>query len=181
MANNDIVGGFDDGQDEGVAIRLERVGGVERCLVLYLDGHIDTYNSTSFQKRVGRVIDAGFVRLVFHCGELQSLPSTGVGSFAVFLKAVRLRGGDMVLLETRSEVFEVFRLLGFERTFTFRETLEGSVDFFRRGLEGGETFPRTFLCPVCAQKLTAMNPGRFRCGGCEAVLSVDAAGRILAG
>ncbi|HUZ18791.1 MAG TPA: anti-sigma F factor antagonist, partial [Spirochaetia bacterium] len=52
MNNNDIVPGFDEEKDDSLKIRLQRVDEVENCLVLYLTGYIDTYNSNFFQKRV---------------------------------------------------------------------------------------------------------------------------------
>ena len=52
MNNNDIVPGFDEEKDDSLKIRLQRVDSVEGCLVLYLTGYIDTYNSNFFQKRV---------------------------------------------------------------------------------------------------------------------------------
>ena len=45
MTNNDIVPGFDDEKDESLKIKLQKVNEVEGCLVLYLTGYIDTYNS----------------------------------------------------------------------------------------------------------------------------------------
>ena len=100
MNNNDIVPSFDEEKDESLRIKLEKVEGVEGCLVLYLGGYIDTYNSNFFQKRINRAVESGFIRLIFNCGGLNYVSSTGIGSFTAFLKAVKPRGGDLVLLET---------------------------------------------------------------------------------
>jgi len=64
MINNDIVNGFDDEKDESLKIKLQKVNEIEGCLVLYLTGYIDTYNSNYFQKRVQRAIEAGYIRPV---------------------------------------------------------------------------------------------------------------------
>ncbi len=117
MANNDIVPGFDEEKDESLKIRLEKVDKAEGCLVLYLTGYIDTYNSNFFQKRVNRAVEAGYTRLIFHCGGLNYVSSTGIGSFTAFLKAVKPKGGDLVLLEIQPKVYEVFQLLGFSQFF----------------------------------------------------------------
>jgi anti-sigma B factor antagonist len=81
MSNNDIVPGFDEEKDESLKIRLQKVDNVDGCVVLYLTGYIDTYNSNFFQKRVNRAVEAGFSRLIFHCGGLNYVSSTGIGSF----------------------------------------------------------------------------------------------------
>jgi anti-anti-sigma factor len=93
MTNNEIVYGFDEEKDESLKIKLQQVDGVEGCLILVLSGYIDTYNSNYFQKRVAKVVDSGFIKLIFHCGGLNYVSSTGIGSFTAFLKLVRPRGG----------------------------------------------------------------------------------------
>ena len=183
MINNEIVSGFDDEKDESLKIKLQQVPGVEGCLVLTLNGYIDTYNSNYFQKRIQRVVDAGYIRLIFHCEGLNYVSSTGIGSFTSFLKAVKPRGGDLVLLEIQPKVYEVFQLLGFSQFFNIKGTMEESVDFFKGGTaEKNESiFPKIFPCPVCSKKLKAVKQGRFRCSECKTILSVDNMGEITLG
>jgi len=183
MTNNEIVSGFDDERDESLKIRLQQVPGVEGCLILALNGYIDTYNSTYFQKRVQRVIDAGYIRMIFNCENLNYVSSTGIGSFTSFLKAVKPRGGDLVLLEIQSKVFEVFQLLGFSQFFNIKGSLEESIDFFKGSTpaEAAAVFPKIFPCPVCSRKLKAVKPGRFRCSECKTILAVDNMGNVTLG
>ena len=61
MSNNNIVPGFNDEKDDSLRINLEKVPEVENCLTIYLIGYIDTYNSSFFQKRIARVVEAGYV------------------------------------------------------------------------------------------------------------------------
>ncbi|GHU60867.1 hypothetical protein FACS189445_1510 [Spirochaetia bacterium] len=136
IANNDIVPGFDDEKNENPTIRLERVPEIDGALVLYLTGFIDTYSSSKFQKRVTKAIEAGFIRLIFHCGGLNYASSTGIGSFAAFLKGVTPKGGGMVLLEVQPKVYEVLQLLGFVQFFDIKKDLTDAVNFFRLGGRG---------------------------------------------
>ncbi len=183
MTNNDIVPGFDDDKDESLKIKLQKVNEVEGCLVLYLTGYIDTYNSNYFQKRVAKAIESGFVRLIFQCGGLNYVSSTGIGSFTAFLKAVKPRSGDLVLLEIQPKVYEVFQLLGFSQFFNIKDNLEESVDFFRAGTpaEKATVFPKIFSCPICSKKLKAVRAGRFRCSECKTILAIDNAGQVFLG
>ncbi len=130
MSNNEIVPGFDDEKDDSLKIRLQKVDEAEGCLVLYLTGYIDTYNSNYFQKRVAKAVESGFIKLIFHCAGLNYVSSTGIGSFTAFLKAVKPRGGDLVLLEIQPKVYEVFQLLGFSQFFNIKENLDEAVGFF---------------------------------------------------
>jgi anti-anti-sigma factor len=181
--NNDIVNGFDDEKDDSLKIRLHQVTEVEGCLVLYLTGYIDTYNSNYFQKRVQKAIDAGFIRMVFQCNGLNYVSSTGIGSFTAFLKSVKPRGGDLVLLEIQPKVYEVFQLLGFSQFFNIKDNLEDSVNFFKadKTTEAASLFPKVFSCPICSKKLKALKPGRFRCSECKTILAIDNGGQVFLG
>jgi anti-anti-sigma factor len=183
MANNDIVPGFDDEKDESLKIKLQKVDTVEGCLVLDLSGYIDTYNSSYFLKRVQEVINANFIRLIFQCSGLNYVSSTGIGSFTAFLKAVKPRGGDLVLVQIQPKVYEVFQLLGFSQFFTTKDNLEDAINSFKNDSspEMSARFPTIFDCPICSKKLKALKPGRFRCSECKTILAVDNAGAVLLG
>jgi anti-anti-sigma factor len=184
MTNNDIVPGFDEEKDESLKIKLQIVPEVEGCIVLYLTGYIDTYNSNYFQKRIQKAIEAGFIRMIFQCSGLNYVSSTGIGSFTAFLKAVKPRGGDLVLLDIQPKVYEVFQLLGFSQFFNIRDSLEDSASFFRNGDSSQETvslFPRVFSCPICSKKLKSSKPGRFRCSECKSILAIDGTGQVFLG
>jgi anti-anti-sigma factor len=183
MTNNDIVTGFDDEKDESLKITIKKVDDVEGCLVLHLNGYIDTYNSNYFQKRIAKAVDSGYTRLIFNCDNLNYVSSTGIGSFTAFLKAVKPRGGDLVLLEIQPKVYEVFQLLGFSQFFNIKDNLEDSINFFRgdNGGKAGALFPKVFSCPICSKKLKAMKPGRFRCSECKTILAIDNSGQVFLG
>ena len=156
---------------------------MEGCLILELNGYIDTYNSNYFQKRVQKAIEGGFIRLVFQCGGLNYVSSTGIGSFTAFLKAVKPRGGDLVLLDIQPKVYEVFQLLGFSQFFNIKDNLDDSVNFFRSGsaAEAVSLFTKIFSCPICSKKLKALKSGRFRCSECKTILAIDNAGQVFLG
>lgn len=183
--NNDIVPGFDDEKDDSLKIRLQKVDGVEGCLVLFLTGYIDTYNSNFFQKRVSKAIDSNFYKIVFQCSGLNYVSSTGIGSFTAFLKAVKPKGGDIVLLEIQPKVYEVFQLLGFSQFFNIKDNLEEAVRFFQAegssDIADNGVFPKTFNCPICSKRLKASKAGRFRCSECKTILAIDNAGQVFLG
>ena len=183
MTNDEIIIGFDIDKDDSLKIDLKRVEGVQNGLILVLTGYIDTYNSNSFQKRIQRAIDGGFLNLAFDCRALNYVSSTGIGSFTTFLKNLKALKGDLVLFEVQPKVLEVFDLLGFSTFFTIKENVEDSINHFKSG--GGETstgcFPQIFDCPICAKKLKASKAGRFRCTGCKTILAVDETGHVFLG
>jgi anti-anti-sigma factor len=180
--NNNLIPGFNDEKDDSLKISLEKIDRVENCLVLYLNGYIDTYNSSFFQKRVAKVVDAGYKNLIFNCAALNYVSSTGIGSFTAFLKMVKPKGGDVVLLEIQPKVYEVFQLLGFSQFFNIKDSTEDSIQYFKQ--EAGPVvgvFPKIFGCPVCSKKLKATKSGRFRCSECKTILAIDSTGQVSLG
>ncbi len=180
-ANNELVPGFDDVSRDSLKIRLQKIS--ERCMVVYPSGDVDTSNSPFFQKKVVKVIEAGFTRLVFSLAGVGYISSTGIGAFTAFLKTVKLLNGDIVLLEIHPNVFEVFQLLGFSQFFTVKENLNDAVSFLE-GRDSGvkrQAFPRIFTCPICSKRLKASKAGRFRCIECKTILVVDDESRIYLG
>lgn len=177
MNDAEIIQSFDNEKDKSLKIQLQRIDGLEKCAVIILSGYIDTYNSTFFQKRVTTLIDAGYLQLIFNCAHLDYVSSTGIGSFTAFLKAVKGKGGDIVLLSLQPKVYEVFQLLGFANFFTIHDSMETAIEFFKN--KGASIapqvniFPKIFSCPICAKKLKAPRPGRFRCSECKTILAID--------
>lgn len=180
--NNNLIPGFDDEKDDSLKILLEAAPSVDKCLILYLNGYIDTYNSNFFQKRIAKVVEAGYVNLIFNCAALNYVSSTGIGSFTSFLKMVKPKGGDVVLLEIQPKVYEVFQLLGFSQFFNIRSNHDEAVAFFTNG-EGvvPEVFPAIVSCPVCQKKLKATKAGRFRCSGCKSIIAINADAEVSLG
>lgn len=183
MNNNEIVPGFDDEKDESLKINLEGVDSCKTCLVFHLNGYIDTYNSNFFQKRVSKAIESGFTQLIFQCGALNYVSSTGIGAFTAFLKALKPKGGDLVLLQIQPKVYEVFQLLGFSQFFAIKDNLEDAVVHFSESSkqESASIFPKVFKCPICSTKLKATKAGRFRCSECKTILAIDSGGQVFLG
>ena len=183
MANNDIVPGFDIERDDSLKIRLDKINESPKCLLLSLTGYIDTYNSAYFQNCVQKVIENGFIKLIFHCGNLNYVSSTGIGSFTTFLKAVKPQGGDLILMEIQPKVHEVFQLLGFSQFFIFKDSINDSIQFFNsdKAREKPLVFPKVVSCPICYKKLKALKPGRFRCSECKSILAIDESSQVLLG
>ncbi len=181
--NNNLVPGFNDERDDSLKINLEKLDGVESGLVIYLNGYIDTYNSSFFQKRIQKVVEAGFINLVFNCASLNYVSSTGIGSFTAFLKMIKPKGGDIVLLEIQAKVYEVFQLLGFSQFFNIKDSMQEAIAFFKTGtVSSSESiFPKIFSCPVCSKRLKATKSGRFRCSECKSILAIDPQGQVFLG
>ncbi|MDR1838504.1 MAG: STAS domain-containing protein [Treponema sp.] len=183
MTNNDIVSGFDDDKDDSLKIKIEEIDEAPYCLMLTLTGYIDTYNSNFFNKRMQKAIESGFINLIFQCGGLNYVSSTGIGSFTTIMKEVKPQDGNVVLLDVQPKVYEVFQLLGFSQFFNIKDSLDDAISFLNtdKPKENVIIFPKIVSCPICYKKLKANKSGRFRCSDCKSILSIDEAGQVLLG
>ncbi|MCF0242757.1 MAG: STAS domain-containing protein, partial [Treponema sp.] len=91
--SNSLIPGFDDEKDDSLKISLDKNDNVPKGVFIYLNGYIDTYNSNFFQKKITKIVEAGYVNLIFNCSALNYVSSTGIGSFTFFLKLVKPKGG----------------------------------------------------------------------------------------
>jgi anti-sigma B factor antagonist len=181
--NSRIVPGFDDDRDDSLRLRLQKIEDIEGCIVIYMSGWVDLYSSNSFEKRVSKAIDAGYVKLIFQCSGVIFWSSVLIGAFTAFLKRIKPRGGNIVLLEIQPKFYEYLQWLGFSQFFNIKENLDEAVSFFIAYDDEGKesSFPRIFKCPVCSKKLRASKSGRFRCSECKTILAIDNTAQVLLG
>ena len=171
--NNDIVSGFDDRTEDSVTLKLQKIDGIEGGLIVYTSGHIDTYSSILFRRRIERAIEAGFLRLILEMSQVSYVSSTGWGTLAHLGRLVKPQNGELVLNRPQPKVIEVAKLLGLAQHFNVRDSLDESLDFF--------LFPKVFSCPACGKHLSASKAGRFRCSECKTVIEIDAAASVKLG
>lgn len=116
---------------ESLGIELQCVEDVPGCVIIHLSGYLDERSSISFKERVAAAIESGYINLIFDVTRIEFVSSFPAGSFAPFLKAVKPRGGDLVLAGMPPNVYVVFQLLGFSQLLTFRDRLEDAIAYFR--------------------------------------------------
>lgn len=182
MIDNNLIKGFDEDKDDSLKFYLEKVEDIEKCIIVNLTGYVDTYNSSYFQKQIEKIINAGYIRIILSCYNLNYVSSTGIGYFTEFLKSVKSSGGDVVLVNVQPKVIEVFQLLGFSQFFVFKENINDASLYLKKEMAGVHSvFPRVVSCPVCSNNLRATKEGRFRCSGCKAIIAIDSSGNVSLG
>ncbi|MBO7175246.1 MAG: STAS domain-containing protein [Treponema sp.] len=182
MDNNALISGFDDTTNDSLSITLSSCEELKDGVIITLNGYIDIYTSQFFQEKIEKIVNAGYINLIFVCKNLNYVSSTGIGVFSSLLKNIKLQSGDIILVEMPEKVLEVFQLLGFAQLFSFRDSVESAIGFFHQEVETEvPVFPMIFSCPVCSKRLKTTSPGRFRCSECKSILAVDEQGKVLVG
>lgn len=175
MGNDEIVAGFDDEKCSYLTIRLERVDGDNRSLVLNLTGSIDTYNAGFMRRGATKAIGAGFVNLILHLGGVDYVSSAGIGVFIALLPILKEKGGSLSMVAMQPKVKAIFKLMCLETYFQCMDTPAEALSALGMGPKRN-VFPSRFTCPICDKGVVAARPGRFRCPVCKSVLVVDEAG-----
>lgn len=90
-------------------------------------GELDHHTADVLAEPLGAAVDAGTVRLVIDCSDLEFCDSTGLN----VLLGVRLRvedlGGAVHLAAMRPTVARVFEITGAEAVFTVHDTLDQAL------------------------------------------------------
>ena len=174
-----VIPNFNDRWDKDLRLTLSRDTEMRNVLHVFLKGRIDTYNAEYFQGRLDKILEYGFVKLVFRCSSLEYVSSSGLGAFVTAHQKFQQKGGLFVFTDLQPKVLEVFQLLGFNRLFCIANDAM-DANFFLRG--GGDpkkaVFPLSFKCPICEKTLVAKKSGRFRCSNCKSVISVGDDGQV---
>lgn len=168
---------------DSLRMQIEKDANDSSMIILNLKGFLDTYNSADFQREVNKLIETGFIKILFNCSELNYVSSTGIGAFTSFLKTVKQKKGDLVLCFLQPKVFEVFQLLGFSKFFNITNSIDEAKQIFsgQKTEEVKTVFPKIFKCPICKKNLKASKSGRFRCSECKTILNVDQDGHVFLG
>jgi len=168
---------------DSLRMQIEKDTSDSSMIILNLKGFLDTYNSADFQREVNKLIESGYIKILFNCSELNYVSSTGIGAFTSFLKTVKMKKGDLVLSFLQPKVFEVFQLLGFSKFFNITNSLDEAKQIFsgQKTEEIRTVFPKIFKCPICKKNLKASKSGRFRCSECKTILNVDNDGHVFLG
>jgi anti-sigma B factor antagonist len=160
-----------------ITIRPEGITDQPHSIALHLEGDLDIYNSVPFRREIERLIGRGFVNLLFDVGRLGYISSGGVGALVELLRAVRSRGGDIILTQPQPRVREVLHLLGFSGFFTFVDSMAEGIRHLAACTHAA-IFPKIENCPICRQRLRFSREGRFRCPECKTLLLVTRAAEI---
>lgn len=189
LNGSQLVAGFDNDPVEFCNLKLKELPEVDRGIIISLEGEVNTGNAPHFQRKVEMCMMAGYNKILFQCGGLNYLSSTGVGSFVAFLKELNRRAGKMILTEVQPRVYEVLQLLGFTNFLTIKESREECVAYLQdkpapkapvKVEEVPAAWPKLIQCPSCKQRLKAPRAAKFRCSHCKATFQVFDSGAVRA-
>lgn len=105
--------------------KLEKTGSFS---VLKIKGRVDTVHSPILENEVNRIFDNGEKNLIFNCGGMNYISSSGLRVFLVAQKKAKAVNGKLHLSDMQPAIQEIFRISGFSNLFRIFETQEDALE-----------------------------------------------------
>jgi anti-anti-sigma factor len=105
--------------------KLEKTGSFS---VLKIKGRVDTVHSPILENEVNKIFDSGEKNLIFNCGGMNYISSSGLRVFLVAQKKAKAINGKLHLSDMQPAIQEIFRISGFSNLFRIFETQEDALE-----------------------------------------------------
>ncbi|HPD14214.1 MAG TPA: anti-sigma factor antagonist [Planctomycetota bacterium] len=180
-------------------IQVEPLQGVEKGVVVRLDGALDQPTRDAFLSKLKSVISEGNTRCVLDMERVTYANSTAIGDLVIQFDQFRDAGGELVLVNPQHRVLVIIEMVGVNSVLPIFNTLEEARQHLTRPQERAAapapekrpaaeaapsapgTFPLRSDCSTCGVTLEFAQAGRFRCPHCGAVYGVTPAAQAIPG
>ena len=106
-------------------IKREKTGDF---IVLKINGRVDTIHSTVLENEVNKLFESGEKNLIFECGGMNYISSSGLRVFLVAQKKAISVSGKLLLCNMQPAIQEIFRISGFSNLFKIFENQEEALE-----------------------------------------------------
>ena len=89
----------------------------EKCMIMIIQGRLDTITSTVFEKRITELMDQQFTRILVNCSQMDYISSSGLRILLLALKRITLARGKFVICGLQENIREIFAISGFTTIF----------------------------------------------------------------
>ncbi|NPA80320.1 MAG: STAS domain-containing protein [Thermotogae bacterium] len=113
-----------------MALRIdtETVEGHPEVIVLHLEGDLDTFTSEHFRERFGDLLKR-YRLFVINMEKVDFVSSMGWGALLQAIYRARRKGGDLVLVNLKPQVYRIYKIMGFQTLFKHFDDLDDAVRF----------------------------------------------------
>jgi anti-sigma B factor antagonist len=100
------------------------------CIVLDLEGELDTYSCPSLRETIVRLVDAGNKQILLNMGGVEYIDSAGLGTLVGGLKRASEHGGKLKIFNANAQIQKVFNITGLVRVFEQFDSEEDALNSF---------------------------------------------------
>lgn len=99
-------------------------------ILLLLEGKITTHEDRRFETLVSELVDKGSARFVFDFNMVDFIDSAGIGLIMKIAARIKNAAGEVVLCNPRTNVKNVFIMLGIDTRFQIFDRLGEALEHF---------------------------------------------------
>jgi anti-sigma B factor antagonist len=100
------------------------------CVILDLEGELDTYSCPSLRETVVRLVDEGKKQILLNMGAVEYIDSAGLGTLVGGLKRASENGGKLKIFNANAQIQKVFNITGLVRVFEQFDSEEDALNSF---------------------------------------------------
>lgn len=85
--------------------------------ILKLNGFLDAHTYTILEEQLKKCINNSFYNILLDLDNLTYLSSAGLGAFMMHLETIRIKNGDIILMNLSTSISEIINMLHFNEIF----------------------------------------------------------------
>ena len=102
----------------------------EKCLIIGINGRLDTINYSILEKRLMELLDQNTNRILINCSQMDYVSSSGLRILLMALKRITMVKGKFVLCSLQENIREIFEISGFTSIFEIYPNEEDALNAF---------------------------------------------------
>lgn len=103
---------------------------IEKCMIIGIQGRLDTISSAVFEKRLTELMDHQVDRILVNCSQMDYISSSGLRILLTALKRITAAKGKLVLCGMNDDINEIFAIAGFTNIFEIYPGEEEALGVF---------------------------------------------------
>jgi anti-sigma B factor antagonist len=102
--------------------------------LIAVHGELDLFTAPELRTRINETIDEGTRELIVDLSDTAFVDSTGLGVLLAALKRMRSCDGELVILDSRGNVLETFKVAGVDQILTIVKSYDQANAAFHDGV-----------------------------------------------
>ena len=103
---------------------------IEKCMIISIQGRLDTISSAVFEKRLTELMDNQVTRIIVNCSQMDFISSSGLRTLLFALKRITKTNGKLVICGLSENFHEIFAISGFTQIFEIYPSEEEALSVF---------------------------------------------------
>jgi len=109
--------------------------GKDSASIIEMDGHLNSESSPDFDEYIGKLLEKNVIYMLIDMKKLNYISSEGIGAVLMIQKRVSEKNGLAIFFNLNSEIFSLFRILGFDKVLTIASNRADALQILDRHIE----------------------------------------------